>query len=213
MVFTELLFLFLSFTSLGLIKCKRVRKRKHIFTWLLTIKDFILSTRLLSNKLELNKENPITVLFLLIPPIHQKKFCTPTSGSLACCRCWFDIAKRERKNIWTCLEHDLQWVTRVQHHTLQISIILGILSDIALLSTSECLWFRCSTLTPEFIFMNQRNVFHHHSTLMSETEVLISSLFWMWWCPILSLQVRSQRWSDYTKPAAWSASIFMKMNI
>lgn len=67
---------------LGLIKCKRVRKRKHVFTWLLTIKDSILSTRLLSNKLELNKENPITVLFVLIPPIHQKKLWAPTFGSL-----------------------------------------------------------------------------------------------------------------------------------
>lgn len=54
---------------------------------------------------------------------------------------------------------------------------------------------------------------YEYTTPMAETEVLTSSLFWTWWCPILSLQPRSQWWVDYNKLAALSASIFMRMNI
>lgn len=75
------------------------------------------------------------------------------------------------------------------------------LSDIALLSTSEGQWFRCSALAQEFIFINHCNIFPHHSTPMAETEVLISSLFWMWW-PISSSLPRRRSWIDCSKPVA-----------
>lgn len=71
------------------------------------------------------------------------------------------------------------------------------LSDIALLSTSEGQWFKCSTLAQEFIFINHCNVFPHHSTPMAVTEVLISSLFWMW-CPISSSQPWRLNWLKQT---------------
>lgn len=101
-------------------------------------------------------------------------------------------------NIWTCLEHGLQWITPCRSHQTQASHFTNIdrfraLSDIALLS--GCLWFRCGALTPEFIFLNSHNVFHHHSTPMAATEVLISSLSWTCWSLISSLQLRSQRWT------------------